>query len=67
MFSYNPLWKTLIDKKINKTELQKMIKCSSSTITNMGKNENVSMDILDRICTKLNCNIQDIIKHEKGE
>lgn len=37
MFNYDPLWKTLIDKKMNKTELQKEIKCSSSTITNMRK------------------------------
>lgn len=67
MFNFNPLWKTLIDKNMNKTKLQEKIKCSSSTMTNMGKNEYVSMDVLDRICTTLNCKIEDVIEHVKGE
>lgn len=65
MFSYNPLWKTLIDKGINKTKLQNLIKCSSSTITIMGKNQYVSMDVLDRICNVLDCNIDNVIEHVK--
>lgn len=67
MFNYNPLWKTLIDKNINKTKLQEKIKCSSSTITNMGKNQYVSMDVLDRICETLDCKIEDVIQHERSE
>ena len=39
MFTYKPLWKKLVDKDINKTQLQYKIKCSSATITTMGKNE----------------------------
>lgn len=62
MFNYNPLWKTLIDHKMNKTDLHNRIKCSWSTITTMGKNENVSMDVLDRICKTLNCKIEDVIE-----
>lgn len=65
MFSFNPLWKTLIDKNINKSKLQEEIKCSPTTIATMGRNENVSMDVLDRICTCLNCNIEDVIEHRK--
>lgn len=67
MFTFKPLWKTLIDKELNKTELQKRIACSSSTIHNMTKNQNVSMDILDRICNVLECNINDIIEHIKED
>lgn len=67
MFNYKPLWKMLIDKNLKKINLQSLINCSSSTITKMTNNEYVSMDVLDRICNKLDCNIEDIIKHEKGE
>lgn len=63
MFSFAPLWKTLIDKQINKTDLQKLIKCSSSTMANMGKNENVSMEILNKICKALNCKIENVIEY----
>jgi putative transcriptional regulator len=63
MFTYKPLWKTLIDKDITKTELQKMIECSPNTITVMKKNEYVSMNVLDRICNALDCNICDVVEH----
>lgn len=65
MFSFNPLWKTLIDKNIKKTNLQEQIECSSTTIATMGKNQYVSMEILDRICNKLDCKIEDVIEHVK--
>lgn len=67
MFTFNPLWKTLIDKGINKSRLQEKIKCSSSTITNMGKNQYVSMDVLDRICETLNCKIEEVIEYKRKE
>lgn len=65
MFNYNPLWKTLIDKNLNKTQLQEKIECSPRTIATMGKNEYVSMDVLDRICNALNCKIEEVIEHKK--
>ena len=65
MFSFNPLWKTLIDKNIKKTNLQEQIECSSTTIATLGKNQYVSMEILDRICNKLDCKIEDVIEHVK--
>lgn len=67
MFSYKPLWITLIKQNKNKTELQELINCSSSTITKMGKNEYVAMSVLDKICNTLNCNIDDVIEHVKDE
>jgi len=61
------LWKTLIDKNMKKIDLQNEIKCSSSTITTMGRNEFVSMDILNRICLALNCKIEEVIEFRKED
>ncbi|MDU2202392.1 MAG: helix-turn-helix domain-containing protein [Anaerococcus hydrogenalis] len=49
-FSYDKLWKKLIDKKMNKLDLQNAIKTTPHTIAKMGRDENVSMEILGRIC-----------------
>lgn len=65
MISYNPLWKTLIDKNLNKTSLLRLLNCSSSTITKMGKNEYISMSILDKICKTLNCKIEEVIEYKE--
>lgn len=46
-FSYDKLWKKLIDEKMNKLELQKAIKTTPRTIAKMGRDENVSMEILE--------------------
>ena len=51
--SYNKLWKLLIDRDMNKGDLQKLIKTGPSTISRMGRNEPVRLKILGRICEKL--------------
>ena len=65
--SYNGLWKILIDKKLQKKDLTEQLNISSTTIAKMGKGEKVSMDVLERICTYLDCNIGDIMSFEKEE
>lgn len=65
-YSYDKLWKLLIDKKMNKEELRKRTGMSSTTLARMGKDENVSLDVLGRICKELECDIGDIISY-KGE
>ena len=60
-FSYNRLWKMLIDRNMNKGDLQNLIEPGPSTISRMGKNEYVRLEILERICDKLDCKIEDII------
>lgn len=60
-FSYNKLWKLLIDKNMNKVELRDAVGITPSTLAKMGKDQNVSMDVLGRICKELNCNIGDIL------
>ena len=65
MFSYKPLLKTMVEKEINKTELGQMLNSSKATIAKISKNEYVSMEILDKICTLLNFRIEDVIEHCK--
>jgi DNA-binding Xre family transcriptional regulator len=64
-FSFNPLWKLLIDKGITKVQLGKEIGVSSSTLAKMGKNEYVAMEVLDRICSLLECKIEDVVEHKR--
>lgn len=61
MVSYNPLWKLLIDKKMKKLDLCDEVGISTSTLAKMGKNEYVALQILDKICCSLKCNIEDVI------
>lgn len=60
--SYNKLWKILIDKGINKTELSALTGLSKSTIAKLTKGENVNTEVLERICVALNCKIEDIVE-----
>lgn len=55
MFSYNPLWKLLIDKGMTKESFRQACGLSSSTIAKMGKGEYVSLEVIHRICTYFNC------------
>ncbi|EGS27650.1 MULTISPECIES: helix-turn-helix domain-containing protein [Streptococcus] len=61
-FSYNGLWKLLIDKGWTKSELRQKAGISSSTIAKLGKGENVTTDVLLKICTALDCEIGDIME-----
>lgn len=60
--SYNKLWKLLIDKGMNKTQLCQASGVSTSTISKLGKNEQISMDSMLKICRVLNCDIGDIVE-----
>ncbi|MCT3474027.1 XRE family transcriptional regulator [Lactobacillus delbrueckii subsp. bulgaricus] len=61
-FSYNRLWKMLIDREIKKMDLQKMSDVSGASITKMGCCENVTTDVLLRICEALDCQVEDIME-----
>lgn len=58
--SYKKLWKMLIDRDMKKKDLIALSGISQSSVTKMGRNENVSTDVLVRICKALNCDIGDI-------
>ena len=62
-FSYNRLWKLLIDRGMNKQDLREVIGISPSTMAKMSKGENVSLDVLERICKHLNCKLEDVIEY----
>ena len=60
--SYNGLWKLLIDKNMKKMELLEAVEMSPNTLAKLGRNEDVSMDVLRRICEYLECDIGDIME-----
>lgn len=60
--SYKKLWKTLIDNDMKKKDLAKEANISTSTVTKMSNGENVTTEVLGKICKCLNCNIEDIIE-----
>ena len=62
MISYRPLWKTLIDKDIKKTQLMNMVGFSAGTLSRLSKNQYVEMKHIDGICQKLGCRIEDVIE-----
>ena len=66
-FSYKPLWKMLIDREMTKKQLMQATGISKSTMDKMGRGEQVSMDIIDRICVYFDCDISSVIEHIKTE
>ena len=65
--NYNKLWKLLIDKGMTKTDLRIKTGMSTSTLAKMSNNENVSMEIILRICEILECNVGDVMDATKKE
>lgn len=70
---YNRLWKLLIDKGYNKTKLCKEAQISTNAMAKMGRNEEVRLEVLVRICNVLGCTLDDIVEitnlneSERGE
>ena len=60
--SYKKLWKLLIDRDMSKTDLRLKAGISTMALAKLGKNENVSMDVLKKVCTALQCDIGDIME-----
>ena len=60
--SYKPLFKLMIDREITKGELSEMSGVAYSTIRKMFIGKNVNMSIVDRICTSLDCRIEEIVE-----
>ena len=62
-FSYNPLWKVLIDKGYKKTDLRSLTGIGTATLAKLSKNEYVSMEVLDKLCKALDCGLEDIVAY----
>lgn len=58
--SYNKLWKLLIDKQMKKSDLRKKAGISSSSLAKLTKDENVTTEVLTKICRELKCDVADI-------
>ena len=63
MMSYNKLWKLLIDKEMKKSDLRKNAGISSSSLAKLTKNENVTTEVLSKICRELDCDVADIMEY----
>lgn len=60
--SYNKLWKLLIDKQMKKSDLRKNAGISSSSLAKLTKDENVTTEVLAKICNELKCDVGDIME-----
>lgn len=60
--SYNKLWKMLIDKVMKKSDLREKSGISSASLAKLGKGENITTDVLLRICEVMDCRIEDILE-----
>ena len=60
--SYKKLWKLMIDKEMSKTDLRIASGISTNALAKLGKNEAVSIDVLEKICLVLSCDISDIVE-----
>ncbi|HFL3653721.1 TPA: helix-turn-helix domain-containing protein [Clostridioides difficile] len=67
MVSYNPLWMTLISKNMKRTDLIGLIGLSSATISKMGKNEYIALNVIEKICMELDCSIEEVVEIKKDE
>lgn len=65
--SYKKLWKLLIDRDMKKKDLLAAAGISQSSLSKMGRNENVNTDILIKVCKALNCDIGDIMSYVADE
>ena len=60
--NYDKLWKLMIDRKINKTQLSEKAGITTNEMAKMGKNEMVKMETLVRICKVLDCQLDDVVE-----
>lgn len=65
MITYKPLWKTLIEKDMKKMDLVEEGTVSRGTLAKMGKNQKVSLDVVERICKRLHCRVEEVIVYNE--
>ena len=63
--SYKPLWHLLVEKKMKKLELRNLVGMSNSTLPRLGKDEPVTLEVLEKISVALDCRIEDIVEFVK--
>ena len=66
MISFDPLWKTLIDKKMSKREMTEKAGISKSTLVQLNHNQSVTLETIEKICTALECDISSVVEIKKS-
>ncbi len=66
MISFDPLWRTLEEKGISKTELRVMADFSTATLAKLSKNESITLETVEKICIALDCGIEDVVEIKKS-
>ncbi|MEC0212801.1 helix-turn-helix transcriptional regulator [Paenibacillus ehimensis] len=65
-FSYKPLWKLLVEHELTKTEFREKLGLSTATLAKLGKDEYVSLEVIDKICTHFGVQPNEIMEHKKN-
>lgn len=65
MITYKPLWKTLIEKDMKKMDLVEDGTVSRGTLAKMGKNQKVSLEVVERLCKRLQCRVEEVIVYNE--
>ena len=60
--SYKKLFKILIDRDMMKKDFRKLTGISAATVSKLSNGENVTMDVIERICVNMHCNVEDILE-----
>lgn len=63
--NYNKLWKQMIDKGMKKSDLRELTGIGTNTLAKLSKNQPVSMEVLMKLCEKLECDISDVCEFVK--
>lgn len=66
-FSFKPLWRTLLERDMSRTELREAVGFGTQQLAKMGKDGFISMELLDRICTHLGVQPNDVVEHIKEQ
>lgn len=65
--SYLKLWKLLLDKGMTKTQLCKQAGITTNAMAKLGRNEDVRVEVLVKICKVLNCTVDDVMEIQKDD
>lgn len=65
--NYNKLWKILIDREMTKTDLREKAGITTNAMAKLGKNEDVRLSTIIKICDVLQCQLQDIVEYRIGD
>ena len=66
MISYMPLWRLLLERNLKRMDLVRKVGISTATLARISKGEHVALSVIERICSELDCRIEDVVEIKKG-